>query len=60
MGGRSVLIRTSLSSTTVYHMSMFLLPKTTIHMMEKNKEEIFLAGWAIKKEISPGKVGHCL
>jgi hypothetical protein len=44
MGGRSVFIRTSLSSTTIYHMSMFCLTKTTIHRMEKNQEAIFLGG----------------
>jgi hypothetical protein len=50
MGGRSVLIRTSLSSTTVYHMSMFLLPKTTIHMMEKIRRRFFWQGGRLKRK----------
>jgi hypothetical protein len=39
--GRFVLIRTILSSTTVYHMYMFLLPKTIIHKMQKIRRRFF-------------------
>jgi hypothetical protein len=35
IGDRSTLIKSILSSTVIYHMSMFLLPKTTIERMEK-------------------------
>jgi hypothetical protein len=33
--GKSTLIKARLSSTVIYHMSMFLLPKTSIERMEK-------------------------
>jgi hypothetical protein len=33
IGDRSTLIKSSLSSSVIYHMSMFLLPKTTIERM---------------------------
>jgi hypothetical protein len=38
IGGRSVLIKSSRSSITIYHMSMFLLPKTTIKGMDTTSE----------------------
>jgi hypothetical protein len=41
IGDRSTLIKSSLSSTVIYHMSMFLLPKTTIERMEKIRRSFF-------------------
>jgi hypothetical protein len=35
MGGRSIMINTSLSNSSIYHMSMFLLPKTTVKNRDK-------------------------
>jgi hypothetical protein len=49
-GGRSVLIKASLSNTTIYHMLMFLLPKTTIEKMEKIRRRFFWQGGKLKKK----------
>jgi hypothetical protein len=46
--GRSTLIKSSLSSVVIYHMSIFLLPKTTIKRMEKIRRRFFF-----------GKEGNC-
>jgi hypothetical protein len=45
IGGRTVLINISLSNTDIYHMSMFLLPKTTLKRMDKTRRNFFLAMW---------------
>jgi hypothetical protein len=37
IGGGTTLIKASLSSTVIYQMSMFLLPKTSIETMEKTR-----------------------
>jgi hypothetical protein len=50
IGGRSVLIKASMSNTTVYHMSMFLLPKTCVKKMEKNRRKFFWQGGKLKKK----------
>jgi hypothetical protein len=42
--GRSTLIKSSLSSVVIYHMSIFLLPKTTIKRMEKIRRRFFWQG----------------
>jgi hypothetical protein len=42
IGGRSVLIKSNMSNATIYHMSMFLLPKTIILAMEKIRRRFFL------------------
>jgi hypothetical protein len=44
------LIKTSLSSTTIYHMSVFLLPKTTIHKMDKIMRRFFWQGGRLKRK----------
>jgi hypothetical protein len=49
IGGRSVLIKSSLSNSTIYHMSMFLLPKTTILGMEKIRRRFFWQGVGLKR-----------
>jgi hypothetical protein len=40
IGGRSTLIKASLSNSVIYHMSIFLLPKTTVEKMEKIRMNI--------------------
>jgi hypothetical protein len=45
IAGRTTLINSSLSNTIIYHMSMYLLPKT----VSKN--------WISKEELSFGKEG---
>jgi hypothetical protein len=42
IAGRIVLINASLSNTSVYHMSMYLLPKTIIDKLDKTRRT-FLA-----------------
>jgi hypothetical protein len=43
--GRTTLINSSLSNTIVYHMSMYLLPKTVAGVLDKQRGIFFLAGW---------------
>jgi hypothetical protein len=50
MGGRTVLINSSLSNTTTYHMSMFLMPLTTIKRMGKVRRKFFWQGEQLKKK----------
>jgi hypothetical protein len=54
MGGRAVLINSSLSNTATYHMSMFIMPLTTIKRMDKVRRKFFWQGGAAEEEISPG------
>jgi hypothetical protein len=49
-GGRTILINSSLSSTAVHHMSMFLMPKTAIHQMDKVRRRFFWQGGFIKRK----------
>jgi hypothetical protein len=53
MGGRSILINSSLSNSATYHMSIFLLPKTTLKKMDKARRKKFLTSRAIEKEVPP-------
>jgi hypothetical protein len=43
--GRTTLINSSLSNTIVYHMSMYLFPKTVAGVLDKQRGIFFLAGW---------------
>jgi hypothetical protein len=49
-GGRTVLINVNLPNTPIYHMSMFLLPKTMIKRMDKLRRKIFWQGESLKKK----------
>jgi hypothetical protein len=49
IGGRIALINSSLAKSTIYHMSMFLLPKTVIGRMEKGRRMFFWQGSKLKK-----------
>jgi hypothetical protein len=42
--GRIVLINSSLSSTFIYHMSMYLLPKTTIDALDRQRRSFLWQG----------------
>jgi hypothetical protein len=44
------LINSSLSNTTLYHMSMFLLPRTTLKRMDKTRRKFFWQGGSVKKK----------
>jgi hypothetical protein len=50
IGGRTILINSSLSSTVTYHMSMFLLPKTTLKILDKIRRKFFWQGGSVKKK----------
>jgi hypothetical protein len=50
IGSRSTLIKSSLSSSVIYHMSTFLLPKTTIERMEKIRRRFFWQGGKLKRK----------
>jgi hypothetical protein len=50
IGGRSTLIKASLSSLVIYHMSMFFLPKTTVENIEKIRRKFFWQGGRLKKK----------
>jgi hypothetical protein len=60
MGGRSILINSSLSNLVTYHMSMFLMPLTTIKRMDRARKKFFWQGGQLKKKIPPSQVGENL
>lgn len=41
IAGRTTLINSSLTNTFIYHMSMYLLPKTTINSLDKHRRLFF-------------------
>jgi hypothetical protein len=55
IAGRTTLINSSLINTTIYHMSMFLMPKTMIKRMKKGRRKFFWQG-ECEEKISPSKV----
>jgi hypothetical protein len=50
MGGRKELINSTLSNSSIYHMSMFLIPKTNIKRMDKLGRTFFWQGGQLKKK----------
>ena len=50
IAGRIVLINSSLSSTFIYHMSMYLLPKTISHSLDKQRRRFLWQGNNSKKK----------
>jgi hypothetical protein len=49
-GGRNILINSSLTSSIIYHISMFLIPKTNIGRMDKLRRSFFWQGGSLKKK----------
>jgi hypothetical protein len=49
-GGRTILINASLSNASIYHMSMFLLPKTTIENLDKWRRRFFWQEGSLKRK----------
>jgi hypothetical protein len=49
IGGRVILINASLTNSSIYHMSLFLLPKTMIEKMDKGRRRFFWQGSKLKK-----------
>jgi len=53
MAGRITLINSSLSSTFIYLMSMYLLPKTITQTLDKQRRRFLWQGISLKKEEVP-------
>lgn len=49
IGGRNIVINSSLTSIPMYYMSMYLLPKTNVERMDKIREKFFWQGCSLKK-----------
>jgi hypothetical protein len=49
IGGRVILINTSLTNSSIYHMSLFLLPKTVVGKKNKGRRRFFWQGSKLKK-----------
>lgn len=60
IAGRSTLMGASLNNSPIYHMSIYLLPKTTVNKLDKIKRSFFLAGRGNKEEISSAQMGKSL
>jgi hypothetical protein len=56
-GGRITLINASLSNASICRMYIFLLPKTTIDNLDKQRRSFFCQG-QLEKEIPFGKMGE--
>jgi len=50
IAGRTILINSSLSSSFIYHMSMYLLPKTITHKLDKQRRTFFWQGNGLKRK----------
>lgn len=50
IASRSSLISSSLNNAPTYHMSMYLLPKTVVHNMDKARRTFFWQGGHVKRK----------
>ena len=50
IAGRITLINSSLSSSFIYHMSIYLLPKTIVELLDKQRRTFFWQGGGQKKK----------
>jgi hypothetical protein len=50
IAGRSILISASLTNAPIYHMSVYLLPKSTISIMDKTRRTFFWQGGRTKRK----------
>jgi hypothetical protein len=50
IAGRTTMINSSLSSTTIYHMFVYLLPKTVTCELDKQRRTFFWQGGSTKKK----------
>jgi hypothetical protein len=51
VAGRTTLINSNLTSSTIYHMSMYLLPKTITERLDRQRRVFFWQGGAPKGSI---------
>jgi hypothetical protein len=49
IAGRTTLISSSLSSAIIYHMFVYLLPKTTTDELDKQRQVFFRQGGVLKR-----------
>jgi hypothetical protein len=49
-GGRTIMINASFSNSMIYHMPMFMIPKTNIGRMDKMRSKFFWQGGSFKKK----------
>lgn len=50
IAGRTTLIGSSLNNTPIYQMSLYLLPKTIVHKLDKIRRSFFWKGGRLKKK----------
>jgi len=50
IAGRTTLINSSLSSSFIYHMSIYLLPKTIVESLDKQRRTFFWQGGGTKRK----------
>lgn len=50
IAGRSTLINSSLNNAPIYHMSIYLLPKTIIYKMDGIRRRFFWQGGGTKRK----------
>jgi len=51
IAGRSTLISSSLNNSPIYHMSLYLLPKTVVERLNKIRRSFFWQGGGTKRNI---------
>lgn len=51
IAGRATLINSILTNTFIYHMSMYLLPKTVVKALDKHRRTFFWQGAAPRRNI---------
>ena len=55
IAGRTTLIGASLNNSPIYHMSIYLLPKTTVSKLEKIRRSFFWGGTKKKYHLIKSK-----
>jgi hypothetical protein len=50
IAGRTTLVNSSLISSFIYHMSMYLMPKTVVEELDKQRRTFFWQGGSTKKK----------
>jgi hypothetical protein len=50
IAGRTTLINSSLTNALIYHMSMYLVPKTVVSELDKQRRTFFWQGGSTKRK----------
>jgi hypothetical protein len=56
IAGRTTLINSSLTNALIYHMSMYLVPKTVVSELDKQRRTFFWQGGSTKRKYPPGQM----